>query len=151
MQPYLINWFLSLFTAPTISAGSGSNVGFQCDSDYSCSLTKFDNKEDSYSLCSYTGEILVKIFFDMPIIKAVIHLIILDGLCQCTSMRGKLMIFESCCRRDTPQWVSQRDKAEFDDHGSRFKFSKHRDGSFRIAPAHENSSPEALSVPSHVS
>ena len=58
----LTNQFVSHFAAPAISAGSGNNVGFQCDSDYSCSLTKFDTKEDSYSLCTYTGKALVNFF-----------------------------------------------------------------------------------------
>ena len=45
-----------LLLDPSISAGSGSNVGFQCDSSgSSCTLTKFDTQAGAYSLCLYTG------------------------------------------------------------------------------------------------
>ena len=49
------------------ASGSGSFVGYKCNSnDNQCIMEKFDQQDDAYSLCSYTGnQTVFQIYYNM--------------------------------------------------------------------------------------
>ena len=55
-------WFFS-----GSASGSGSFVGYKCNAnDNQCTMEKFDQQDDAYSLCSYTGnQTVFQIYYNM--------------------------------------------------------------------------------------
>ena len=55
-------WFFS-----GSASGSGSFVGYKCNAnDNQCTMEKFNQQDDAYSLCSYTGnQIVFRICYNM--------------------------------------------------------------------------------------